>query len=286
MMQTIALASTQVFQPIWSRTIAQPESSSHHQKTDAIDGTALPSASSASLATVAAPAQTPQKGHLLRAASPLLEEMLDSPVTTSKPTQEAAAGSPERHALYQDMLHSSSSHQQGLLPRLSCGISPNDRNAAGCRPGLSAVGDAANTDRRRQGPFQFPDKQAESSGSMSSSAIGGPAVTTAIGADASLDGSRCGHNAQANAAAVTNSASHHIGAVAEDPACCCSDTNACASTARISSECSPTHPQAMTGGKLAVKSNGRYQGAGVELTAHQDIAQQHPGKPMLSHHAF
>ena len=116
--QTIALASTQFLQPFWDLNAAQPAAADADNTTSRCDQ----AAPSGQALLAAALAQTPQKGHLLRAASPLLEEMLESPVTACKPRQAATAAlhTPGRHALYQDVLANSSSCPQDLL---SCQLS-------------------------------------------------------------------------------------------------------------------------------------------------------------------
>lgn len=285
-MQTIALASTQVLQPIWGRATAQPLALTPHKKTDAVDHVFLPCTTPASVASAAAPAHTPQKGHLLRAASPLLEEMLESPVTACKPAQEAATGSPERHALYQDMLRSSnSSHQQSLPSHLPCDMPPNGRHSEGSRQRLSPPGSGAGTERRRQG--QSPDKQAGSSCSMSDHATNALGVIDVVGVKTSLDLSWHGANAHTDAAAVSSrSASHHDGAVAGSAAHCYSDAIACASSAKISLQCPPSHAHGSTGGKMAVTASKRFEGPVAEDRAHQDRAQQQPGKQMLSNYSL
>ncbi|KAL3139841.1 hypothetical protein ABBQ38_004139 [Trebouxia sp. C0009 RCD-2024] len=194
--------------------------------------------------------------------------MLESPVTACKPAQEAATGSPERHALYQAMLHSSnSSHQQSLPSRLPCVMSPNGRRSEGTMQRLlSPPGNGAGTERRRQG--QSPDKQAGSSCSMSGHATGAPGVSDIVGANTSLDLSRHGADAQTDAAAVSSkSASHHDGAVAGSAAHCCCDAIA---SAPISLECPPNHAQGNTGREIAVNASRKCEGPLGEERAHQD----------------
>lgn len=292
-MQTIALASTQVFQPIWSRATTQSLALASHKNADLVDHAMPPSMVPSSVASVAAPAQTPKKELLLRAASPLLEEMLESPVTASKPTQGAATGSPGRHALYQDVLHSSnSSHRQGLLSPLPCVMSSNGGVDVAYTRGLPALGSAAGTDECRQDLPLTLDMQAASPCSISGEAtIAAGMTAAAIMADTCMGLSLPSPDArpQADAAAVSSKSASHghaavdvrcDGAVAEAAPRCCSDATACASSASINHDCLPSHAQARTGNEMAAHSSGACLEPVAEDTAERDIAKQQPGKPV------
>ena len=96
-MQTIALASTQLLQPIWSLATAPSAS---------LLGWQAPSQGQSVVAAVVSAAShcadTPQKTPTPRAALPLLEEMLESPVTAAQPADNAmdSTCSTGRHALH------------------------------------------------------------------------------------------------------------------------------------------------------------------------------------------
>ena len=122
-MQTIALASTQFLQPVWSLATAPGVALSGWQTQPSLP---------AVIDTVSDHAETPKKGLLHRAASPLLDEMLESPVTAAKPADVDSATSrsctPGRQALHMGSpMHSGSTQQaagqlqlQGTL--LSCNV--------------------------------------------------------------------------------------------------------------------------------------------------------------------
>ena len=97
-MQTIALASTQFLQPVWTLAAAP---------TAALNGrqTAQHTQQEAPLlvkAAAAEHAETPKKGPFRRSASPLLDEMLESPLTACEPADAATDRSCTlgRQALY------------------------------------------------------------------------------------------------------------------------------------------------------------------------------------------
>ena len=122
-MQTIALASTQFLQPVWSLATAPGVALSGRQTQPSLP---------AVIDTAADHAETPKKGLLHRAASPVLEEMLESPITAAKPADVDSATStsctPGRHALHiGSPVHSGSIQQasgqlqlQGTV--LSCNV--------------------------------------------------------------------------------------------------------------------------------------------------------------------
>ena len=122
-MQTIALASTQFLQPVWSLATAPGVALSGWQTQPSLP---------AVIDTASDHAEMPKKEVLHRAASPLLEEMLESPVTAAKPAGVNSATSrsrtPGRQALHMGSpVHSGSIHQtagqlqsQGTL--LSCNV--------------------------------------------------------------------------------------------------------------------------------------------------------------------
>ncbi len=122
-MQTIALASTQFLQPVWSLATAPGAALSGRQTQPSLP---------AVIDTASEHAETPKKGLLHRAASPVLEEMLESPVTAAKPADVDSATSrsctPGRQALHMGSpMHSASTEQaagqlqlQGTL--LSCNV--------------------------------------------------------------------------------------------------------------------------------------------------------------------
>lgn len=83
-MQTIALASTQFLQPVWSLATAPAV---------ALSGQPTQPSLPAVIDTASDHAETPKKGLLHRAASPVLEEMLESPVTAAKPADVDSATS-------------------------------------------------------------------------------------------------------------------------------------------------------------------------------------------------
>ncbi|DBB06560.1 TPA: hypothetical protein ACH3X1_012099 [Trebouxia sp. C0004] len=76
MLQTIALASTQFLQPVWSLATAPGVALSGWQTQPSLP---------AVIDTASDHAATPKKGLMHRAVSPLLEEMLESPVIAAKP---------------------------------------------------------------------------------------------------------------------------------------------------------------------------------------------------------
>jgi len=122
-LQTIALASTQFLQPVWSLATAPGVALSGRQTQPSLP---------AVIDTASDYAETPKKGLLHRAASPVLEEMLESPVTAAKPADVDSATSasctPGRQALRMGSpAHSGSIQQaagqhqlQGTL--LSCNV--------------------------------------------------------------------------------------------------------------------------------------------------------------------
>jgi len=122
-LQTIALASTQFLQPVWSLATAPGVALSGRQTQPSLP---------AVIDTAADHAETPKKGLLHRAASPVLEEMLESPITAAKPADVDSATStsctPGRHALHiGSPVHSGSIQQasgqlqlQGTV--LSCNV--------------------------------------------------------------------------------------------------------------------------------------------------------------------
>lgn len=294
-MQTIALASTQVFQPMWNRAAAQPSALASHNSPDLADGATLPGLTPSADAAAVAPAETPQKGCLLRATSPLLEEMLESPVTASKPVPEAASGSPGRHALYQDApLSSASKHQQGPLPSpLSCAMSSMYGNRATSTKSLPALSSAAGTDRYRQGVPQTLSKDAMNRRSMSGGAADAAGVTAVTRVNTCLDLSLPGPDTrlQEDAAAISSS-SESQGKAAEGVGCngavtgiaarSCFKTTASAASASLSLGYLPSNAQAVTGAKMAAEPSGGRMEANAEDTAEQKIAQQQPGKHFYS----
>ncbi len=122
-MQTIALASTQFLQPVWSLATAPGV---------ALSGRQTQASLPAAIDTASEHAETPKKGLQHRAASPVLEEMLESPVTAAKPADVDSATStsctPGRQALHMGSpVHSGSIQQaaaQLQLPGtlLSCNV--------------------------------------------------------------------------------------------------------------------------------------------------------------------
>lgn len=123
MLQTIALASTQLLQPVWSLATAPGI---------ALSGWQTQSSLPAVIDATSDHAATPKKGLLHRAASPLLEEMLESPVTAAKPADVNSATSrictPGRQALHMGSpVHSGSIQQtaeqlQSQVTLLSCNV--------------------------------------------------------------------------------------------------------------------------------------------------------------------
>ena len=298
-LQTIALASTQVFQPIWSRAAAQPSALLPHNSPDLTDDATLPSLTPSADAAAVVPAHTPQKEYLLRAASPLLEEMLESPVTASKPAPEAASDSPGRHALYQDAPRSSNSrHQQGpvpppLLSPLPCAMSPTHGNNAVSTSGLPALGSPAGTDRPPQGVPQTVSKDAVSRGSMAGTATHATGVTAVIRADTCSDISQPGPDARLQeCAAAVSSNSGSQGTAAERVGCngaitgvaapCCFETAASGASANLSLECLPGNAQAVNDAKMAAESSVGCLEADAKDTSEQKFAQQQPGKYLCS----
>lgn len=290
--QTIALASTQVFQPIWSRATAQDPAAAPHHSTDLADDATLPSldrmAGLDPVAAVAA-AQTPQKGHLLRAASPLLEEMLESPVTASKPAPEILSGSPGRHALYQDApASSSSSQEQGLPFPLACALLPGDGNNATSTEGLAVLGSAAGSDRCRQDAPQTVDKDAAPQCSLSGNATDPTGVPAAIGTNTCLSLSPAARLQQHAAEVSSKSGSpgnasvavEHDVAVTAAAARCCSGAGTCTPGASASLGGSLGSAQAVTGADDADPSR-RCLEAVSQDAAEQQVAQQQPGKHLL-----
>ena len=225
--------------------------------------------------------------------------MLESPVTASKPAQEAASGSPGRHALYQDAPFSSNSrHQQGPLPPpplspLPCAMSPTHGNNTISTRGLPAVGGAAGTDSPRQGVPQTLSKDAVSRGSMSGNATDAAGVTGVIRADTCWDVGQPGPTARPQeSAAAIGSNSESQGTAAEGVGCnaaptdvaarCCSVTVASATSASVGLECLPSNAQAVTDAKMAAESDGGCLEADAEDTAEQQVAEQQPGKYLHS----
>lgn len=295
-MQTIALASTQVFQPIWSRANAQDPAAAPHASTDLGDDATLPSLDPVAAEAAPAAAQTPQKGHLLRAASPLLEEMLESPVTASKPAPEAASSSPGRHALYQDApissSSSSSSHQQGLPFPLPCALLPGDGNNAITTGSLAVLGSTAGSDRCRQDVPQTLDKGTAPQCSMSGNATDPTGVTAALGTNTCLTLSPAGRlqkhaaevssksGSQGNASAGVRGNVTDV-AVTGAAARCCLDSGTHTPVASVSLGGLLDSAQAVTGADAAVHpSRGCLEAVGQD-TAEQQVAQQQPGKHML-----
>ena len=287
--QTIALASTQVFQPIWSRANAQDPAAAPHASTDLAGDATLPSLDPVAAEAAAAAAQTPQKGHLLRAASPLLEEMLESPVTASKPAPEAASSSPGRHTLYQDAPVSSSSHQQGLPCPLPRAMLPGDGNNATSTGGLAVLGSAAGSDSCRQDVPQTVDKGTAPQCSMSGNATDPTGVTAAIGSDTcfSLSPAAKLRSHAAEASSKSGSQGNASVAIANDVAVsgaaarCCSGSGTHTPVASVSLGGLLDSAQAVTGADAAVDpSRGCLEAVGQD-TAEQQVAQQQPGKHLL-----
>ena len=294
-LQTIALASTQVLQPIWSRAAVQPSALGSHDSAAMADDTALPSLTLSADAAAVAPVQTPQKGYLLRAASPLLEEMLESPVTASKPAPEAASGSTGRHALYQDAPPSSNSrHQQGpLSPSLPCAMSPTYGSNAVSTGGLLALGGEAGTDRSRQAVPQTLVTDAVYRRSMLGNATDATGVTLVMRADACLDRSLPDPDTRLQGhAAALSSYSESQGKAAESVRCngaitgvaarCCSEPVANAASASLSLDYVPDNAQAVSGTKAAAESSQGCLEADAEHTEEQNNSQQQPGKYLHS----
>ena len=289
-MQTIALASTQVFQPIWSRAAAEPSAAASHNSPDLAGDAALPSPATSADAAVVALAQTPQKGYLLRTASPLLEEMLESPVTASKPAPEAASGSPGRHALYQDAsVGSNSKHQHGpVLCPLPCAMSSMYGTHATSTRGLPALGSAAGTDRSRQGVLQTLSKDVMKRRSMSGGATDAAGVTAVSRAHTCQDLRLPGPDTRLEEDAAAMSSSNESQGKAEEgvgyndaimgiAARCCSETIASAASS-LSLGYLPGNAQAVTGAKMAAEPSGGCMKADAKDTTEQNVAQQQAGK--------
>ena len=293
--QTIALASTQVFQPIWSRAAPQSSALASHDSQDLPDDATLPSLTLSADAAAAAPAQTPQKGYLLRAASPLLEEMLESPVTASKPAPEAASGSPGHHASHQDAPPSSNSRlQQGPLPSpLPYTMSPTYGNHAISTKGLPALDSAASTDTSRQAVPQTLSKDAVSKCSMLGNAADASGVTAVTRADTCSDLSlpHPDTRLQGDADAVSSYSESQgkaaggvgcSGGITGVTACCCCEPVASAASTPLGLDYLPSNAQAVTGAKAAAESSGGCLEAEAEDTAEPKSAQQQSGKYLHS----
>ena len=279
-MQTIALASTQFLQPLWDLATAQSSADVTETSANQVDQAISPGNA------LLAAAQTPTKGAFVKAASPLLEEMLESPFTASKPAEPAADMhcTPGRHALYQDVLEDSSSCQQDLTCCQSCDDMPKCNYANSV---MSTQGDASTTEDVTQAGML--DQQALSKGSMqcNAHASGLPAVISDTpGSHPSHDD--CNASPQAAAQAAADGLRQHKAAVAQETDAAVAHvaaqdgTGASLPAQSISLRCQPANAQTSGANEVVVASSEGRQGMALRDMADLDITQQPQGKCLQS----
>lgn len=277
-MQTIALASTQFLQPLWDLAIAQPSALTAEHSTDQVDQAKSPD----KIPLAAASAQTPTKAALLRAASPLLEEMLESPFTASKPAEPAIDTHcmPGRHALYQDVLEDSSSCQQDLL---SCQPSEDTHQCNYATSITSTQGNVSTAEDSTQALSGNLDQQALPPGSLQCNADAtglAPVISASAGSDSCHDDSGAMTQEATEAAAdiprqqiQAAAAQGSDEAAAQTAAQGSAGADVSAQITSTSLTCQPANAESFGTGQVTATPSESHQGR-----AELDVAQQPQGK--------